>query len=101
MPYYGYSKGDKKDEPRVSIRARVCAERIGLAGADRVVIMDLHSPQVQGFYKKPVDHLLAMPILCEFINGLNIEDLVVVSPDIGFAKQARNYALLLNTNVAI
>ncbi|WIV12752.1 ribose-phosphate diphosphokinase [Proteiniborus sp. MB09-C3] len=101
MPYFSYAKGDKKDEPRVSIRGRVCAECIELAGADRVVTMDLHSPQIQGFFKKPVDHLLALPILCEYIKSLKIEDLVVVSPDSGFAKEARKYAKYLKLPVAI
>ncbi len=101
MPYFSYAKGDKKDEPRVSIRGRVCAECIELAGADRVVTMDLHSPQIQGFFKKPVDHLLALPILCEYIKSLKIEDLVVVAPDSGFAKEARKYAKYLKLPVAI
>ena len=65
IPYFGYAKGDKKDEPRVSIRARVCADAIEQAGADRVVTMDLHAPQVQGFFKKPSDHLYSKPMLCE------------------------------------
>ncbi len=81
MPYFGYAKGDKKDVPRVSIRARVCAESIELAGADRVVCMDLHSHQIQGFFKKPVDHLFALPVLCEYIKCLDVDNLVVVSPD--------------------
>ncbi|WDV47799.1 ribose-phosphate diphosphokinase [Clostridiaceae bacterium M8S5] len=101
MPYFAYAKGDKKDEPRVSIRARVCAECIELAGVDRVVTMDLHSPQIQGFFKKPVDHLLALPILCEYIKSLDIPNLVVVSPDAGFAKEARKYARYLDTSIAI
>lgn len=101
IPYFGYAKGDKKDEPRVSIRARVCAECIELAGADRVVAMDLHSPQIQGFFKKPVDNLFALPILCDYINELKLKDFVVVSPDVGFAKQARKFAAHLNTTVAI
>lgn len=102
IPYFGYAKGDKKDEPRVSIRARVCAECIELAGADRVITMDLHAVQVQGFFKKPVDHLYAMPLLCEYIKTLDVMDnLVVVSPDAGFAKTARKYADYLHTNVAI
>jgi ribose-phosphate pyrophosphokinase len=101
IPYFGYAKGDKKDEPRVSIRARVCAECIELAGADRVVTMDLHSPQIQGFFKKPVDHLFALPVLCEYIKELKLDDFVIVSPDTGFAKQARKYASYLGTSVAI
>jgi ribose-phosphate pyrophosphokinase len=102
IPYFSYAKGDKKDEPRVSIRARVCAESIELAGADRIVTMDLHSPQVQGFFKKPVDHLLSLPIICEYIKGLDIMDnLCVVSPDAGYAKTARKYADYLSVPVAI
>jgi ribose-phosphate pyrophosphokinase len=101
VPYFGYAKGDKKDEPRVSIRARVCAESIELAGADRVVCMDLHSAQIQGFFKKPVDHLYALPLLCEYVKCLEVGDLVVVSPDAGFAKQARRYASHLECPVAI
>jgi ribose-phosphate pyrophosphokinase len=102
IPYFSYAKGDKKDEPRVSIRARVCADCIEMAGADRIVVMDLHSPQVQGFFKKPVDHLLSLPIICEYVKGLDImENLCVVSPDAGYAKTARKYADYLNTPVAI
>lgn len=101
MPYFSYAKGDKKDEPRVSIRGRVCAECIELAGADRVVTMDLHSPQIQGFFKKPVDHLIALPLLCEYVKSLEIEDMVIVAPDSGFAKEARKYARYLNCPVAI
>lgn len=101
IPYFSYAKADKKDEPRVSIRARVCAECIELAGVDRVVTMDLHSAQVQGFFKKPVDNLHALPVLCEYIKGLNFENLVVVSPDAGFAKQARKYANYLDATIAI
>lgn len=103
IPYFGYAKGDKKDEPRVSIRARVCAECIELEGADRVVTMELHSPQVQGFFKIPLDHLYARPLLCEYVRraGLLTDDLVVVSPDAGFAKTARAYADELHVPVAI
>ena len=102
VPYFGYAKGDKKDEPRVSIRARVCADCLETAGADRVITMDLHSAQVQGFFKIPVDHLLSLPILCEYIKGMDImENLVVVSPDAGFAKTARKYADYLQLPVAI
>ena len=101
IPYFGYAKGDKKDEPRVSIRARVCAECIELAGADRIVTMDLHSPQVQGFFKKPVDHLLALPIICEYIKSLKLDEFVIVSPDAGFAKQARAYSSYLGVSTVI
>ena len=101
IPYFSYAKGDKKDEPRVSIRARVCADCLEVAGVDRIITMDLHSPQIQGFFKKPVDHLYAMPILARYIKSKNIENMVVVSPDTGFAKSARKYATFLNATVAI
>ena len=101
MPYFGYAKGDKKDEPRVSIRARVCAESMELAGCDRFITMDLHSPQVQGFFKRPMDHLYAMPMLCETMKREDLSNTVVVSPDAGFAKQARKFGAVLNLPVAI
>lgn len=101
IPYFSYAKGDKKDEPRVSIRARVCADAIEVAGADRVVTMDLHSPQIQGFFRIPVDNLYALPVLCERIKQMKLEDIIIVSPDTGFAAQARRYASYLHTSVAI
>lgn len=101
MPYFSYAKGDKKDEPRVSIRARVCADAIEAAGADRVVTMDLHAPQVQGFFRVPVDDLYAMPVLCEAIIAKDLRDLVVVAPDAGFAKKGRLYAQRLRAPLAI
>jgi ribose-phosphate pyrophosphokinase len=101
MPYFSYAKGDKKDEPRVSIRARVCADAIEVTGADRVVTLDLHSPQIQGFFRIPVDALYALPVLCEAIVRKQLPDLVVVSPDTGFVKQARKYASFLGTSIAI
>lgn len=101
IPYFSYAKGDKKDEPRVSIRARVCADAIEAAGADRVVTMDLHAPQIQGFFHIPVDNLYALPILCKRIKDLKLEDIVIVSPDVGFAKQARRYASCLGVPIAI
>ena len=101
MPYFSYAKGDKKDEPRVSIRARVCAECMELAGADRFVTMDLHAQQVQGFFKKPMDHLYAMPMLTEIVRCMDLTNAVVVSPDAGFAKQARKYASALGLPIAI
>lgn len=101
IPYFSYAKGDKKDEPRVSIRARVCADAIEAAGADRVVTMDLHAPQIQGFFHLPVDNLYALPVVVERILSKGLEDIIVVSPDVGFAKQARRYASLLGTSMAI
>jgi len=101
IPYFSYAKGDKKDEPRVSIRARVCADAIEMAGATRVVTLDLHSPQIQGFFQVPVDNLYAMPVLCDRIREMGLENLVVVAPDAGFAKQARRYARYLQAPSAI
>lgn len=101
IPFFSYAKGDKKDEPRVSIRARVCADALEAAGCDRVLTMDLHSPQIQGFFSIPVDHMYGRHVLCEHIRKLNIPDLVVCSPDIGFAKDAASFAALLGTPVVI
>ena len=101
IPYFSYAKGDKKDEPRVSIRARVCADAIEAAGADRVVTLDLHSPQIQGFFKLPVDDLYALPVLGEAVKKLHLPELVVVSPDAGFVKKARQYASYLGAPLAI
>jgi len=101
VPFFSYAKGDKKDEPRVSIRARVCADAIEAAGADRCLMMDLHTPQIQGFFHIPVDHLYARYVLCDHIRTLNIPDLVVCSPDIGFAKSASAYANYLGVPVVI
>lgn len=101
IPYFSYAKGDKKDEPRVSIRARVCADCIEAAGCDRVVTMDLHAPQIQGFFRVPVDNLYALPVLVERIRQLNLPDLVVVSPDAGFVKAARRYAHALGATLAV
>lgn len=101
IPYFSYGKGDKKDEPRVSIRARVCADAIEAAGADRVVTMDLHASQLQGFFKVPVDDLYAEPVLCEAIRAKQLGPLVVVAPDTGFAKKARRWANRLGAPLAI
>jgi ribose-phosphate pyrophosphokinase len=101
VPYFSYAKGDKKDEPRVSIRARVCADAIEAAGADRVVTMDLHAPQIQGFFRIPVDDLYARPYLCDAIRGEGLPNPVIVSPDAGFAKKARMIASRLGAPLAI
>lgn len=101
IPYFSYAKGDKKDEPRVSIRARVCADAIEAAGADRVVTLDLHAPQLQGFFRIPVDDLYALPVLCDAIADKGLENLVVVSPDSGFAKKARAWANRLGAPRAV
>lgn len=101
IPQYPYTKGDKKDEPRVSIRARVVAEMLETVGADRVLTMDLQPPQIQGFFKIPVDNLYALPVFCDYIREKALDNLVVASPDIGSGKLARNFARKLNTDVAI
>lgn len=101
VPYFSYAKGDKKDEPRVSIRARVCADALEAAGVDRVVTVDLHASQIQGFFRVPVDDLYAMPYLCDGIRGLRLGNPVVVSPDAGFAKRARRFAHRLHAPLAI
>jgi ribose-phosphate pyrophosphokinase len=101
IPYFSYAKGDKKDEPRVSIRGRVCADAIEVAGADRVVTMDLHAPQIQGFFHLPVDNLYALPVLVKCIQEKHLENIIIVSPDVGFAKQARRFASHLNVSIAI
>jgi ribose-phosphate pyrophosphokinase len=101
IPFFSYAKGDKKDEPRVSIRARVCADAIEAAGADRVLTMDLHSPQIQGFFGIPVDHLYGRYVISAHVKKLEIPNLVVCSPDIGFAKDASAYAQLLGVPVVI
>jgi ribose-phosphate pyrophosphokinase len=101
VPYFSYGKGDKKDEPRVSIRARVCADAIEAAGADRVVTLDLHAPQIQGFFRVPVDDLYAAPLLCTAIERLGLGEVVVVAPDAGFAKRARRYARRLRAPLAV
>ena len=100
-PYFSYAKGDKKDEPRVSIRARVCADAIQAAGVDRVVTVDLHAPQIQGFFTVPVDDLYGLAALVPAARGLGLDRPVVVSPDVGFARMARRYAARLDAPLAI
>lgn len=94
IPFFGYGKGDKKDEPRVSIRARVCADCLEAAGVDRIVTMDLHAPQIQGFFRVPVDHLYALPAISTYFQKKmkNPRDWVVVGPDVGAAGMANAYA---------
>ena len=101
IPYFSYAKGDKKDEPRVSIRARVCADALEVAGVDRVVTLDLHAPQVQGFFRVPVDDLHAAPVLCDALASKVGGPVVVVAPDAGAAKKARDYAVRLGAPLAI
>ena len=101
LPYYGYARQDKKDQPRVPITAKLVADLISRAGADRVLCMDLHAPQIQGFFDVPVDHLFAAPVLLEAIRALAIPDLVIVSPDAGGVERARAIAKRLEAGLAI
>ena len=101
IPYFSYAKADKKDEPRVSIRARICADCLEIAGVDRVVTMDLHSPQIQGFFRKPVDHLYAAGLFCDYIKSMQLDNYVIASPDEGFAKNARYYSNKLGVPLVI
>ncbi len=101
LPYYGYARQDRKDQPRVPITAKLVANIIVAAGANRVLTMDLHANQVQGFFDIPVDHLYAINVLSEYFKEKQIKDLVVVSPDVGGIKMARAYAKRLNAALAI
>jgi ribose-phosphate pyrophosphokinase len=102
LPYYPYSRSDKKDEPRISITARLIADLLETAGADRVMTMTLHSPQIQGFFRFPVDHLLAGKLICDYFSECGITgDCVVVAPDAGSAKRAGHYAIRLGLPLAI
>ncbi len=100
MPYYAYGRSDKKDQPRVPITARLVADMLTVAGADRVLTMDLHQGQIQGFFSIPVDELTAVNILSRYIRDKNLDDIVVVS-ELGFAKKARNFAEILEAPLAI
>jgi ribose-phosphate pyrophosphokinase len=101
IPFFSYGKGDKKDEPRVSIRGRVCADCLEAAGVDRVVTMDLHAPQIQGFFHVPVDHLYAMPVITPYFEKKVNKNWVVVAPDVGAAKMAAGYAKKLGLPTVI
>jgi ribose-phosphate pyrophosphokinase len=101
IPYYGYARQDRKDEGRVPISAKLVANMLQVAGADRVLTVHLHAYQVQGFFDIPVDHLLSEPVFAAYYRGLHLKDLTVVSPDVGNVKAARVYAELLNGGLAI
>jgi ribose-phosphate pyrophosphokinase len=101
LPYYPYVRSDKKDEPRISITARLIADILETAGADRVMTMNLHSSQICGFFRIPVDHLLAGRFLCDYYRKCGIDNSVVVAPDAGSAKRAGYYALDLGLPLAI
>ena len=101
MPYYGYSRQDRKDQPRVAIGAKLVANMIVTAGANRVVGLDFHQHQLQGFFDIPVDHLYAAPVFVSHYRKKNLHDVVVVAPDVGSAKMARGFAKRLNGSLAI
>ncbi len=101
IPYYCYARQDWKDRPRVPISARLVADLIETSGANRVLTMDLHSPQIQGFFSIPVDNLMAAPVLAKYISGLGLSSLTVVSPDAGGVGRARVFARRLGASLAI
>jgi ribose-phosphate pyrophosphokinase len=101
MPYFGYARQDRKDQPRVPITAKLVADLLTTAGASRVLTMDLHAGQIQGFFNIPVDHLFAVGVFIDYFSKLNPRDVVVVSPDVGGIKMARAYAKRLGASLAI
>jgi ribose-phosphate pyrophosphokinase len=101
LPYYGYGRQDRKDKPRVPISAKLVASLLETAGADRVMALDLHAAQIQGFFDKPVDHLFFRPVMIDYFKPRNIPDLTVVSPDAGGVERARSVAKRLNAPLAI
>jgi ribose-phosphate pyrophosphokinase len=101
LPYYGYARQDRKDKPRVPISAKLVANLLSAAGADRVLTMDLHKAQIQAFFDIPVDHLFAAPVIIDYLSNLKLEGLTIVSPDAGGAERARAYAKRLGAELAI
>jgi ribose-phosphate pyrophosphokinase len=101
LPYYGYGRQDRKDKPRVPISAKLVADLLSTAGTDRVLTVDLHAAQIQGFFDVPVDHLFAAPVIIDHVSQLNLPDLTVVSPDAGGVERARAYAKRLDAALAI
>ncbi len=101
IPFFGYARQDRKDQPRVPITAKLVANLLVAAGVNRVLTMDLHAQQLQGFFDIPVDHLYALPVMINYLRSLNLGDLVVVSPDVGGVKMASAYATALGAGLAI
>lgn len=101
IPYYAYARQDRKDKPRVPITAKLVADLLSAAGVSRVLTMDLHAPQIQGFFDIPVDNLMAAPILIEYIKNLKINDLTIVAPDAGGVERARIIASVLGARIAL
>src|SRR5688572_25984361 len=101
LPFYGYARQDRKDQPRVPITAKLVANLLLAAGANRILTMDLHAQQIQGFFDIPVDHLYAAPVMYDYLRKKKLDDLVVVSPDVGGLKMAYAYSQELDANLAI
>ncbi|MCL4180575.1 MAG: ribose-phosphate pyrophosphokinase [Verrucomicrobia bacterium] len=101
LPFYGYARQDRKDQPRVPITAKLVANLLVAAGADRVLTMDLHAQQIQGFFDIPVDHLYAAPVMYDYLKQKKVDKLVVVSPDVGGLKMAHAYSQVLEAGLAI
>jgi ribose-phosphate pyrophosphokinase len=101
LPYYGYARQDRKDQPRVPITAKLVANLLVAAGADRILCVDLHAQQIQGFFDIPVDHLYSAPVIVKYLRSLELENLVVVSPDAGGLKMADAYSKLLGAGIAV
>jgi ribose-phosphate pyrophosphokinase len=101
LPFYGYARQDRKDQPRVPITAKLIANLLVAAGVNRILTMDLHAQQIQGFFDIPVDHLYAAPVMYEYLRKKNLTDLVVVSPDVGGLKMAHAYSQVLESGLAI
>ncbi len=101
IPYFGYARQDRKDQPRVPITAKLVANLLTISGSNRVLTMDLHAGQIQGFFDIPVDHLFAVNVFIDYIKSLKLKDLVMVSPDVGSIKMARSYAKRLGVPLAI
>lgn len=101
LPYFGWARQDRKDKPRVPIAAKLVARLLETAGATRIITMDLHADQIQGFFEKPVDHLYASTIFLPFVESLHLEDLCIASPDMGGSKRAYSYSKYLNCDVVI
>ena len=101
LPYYGYARQDRKDKPRVPISAKLVAKLLETAGADRILALDLHAAQIQGFFDVPVDHLFSSPVMIDYFRPLNIPKLTVVSPDAGGVERARAFAKRLSAPLAI
>ena len=101
LPFYGYARQDRKDQPRVPITAKLVANLLVAAGADRVLCFDLHAQQIQGFFDIPVDHLYGAPVIVKYLRNLELDNLVVVSPDAGGLKMADAYSRLLNAGIAV